>query len=445
MKDILASLLALQQELREIDKLNSLAFFIAHQTKLVTHYQRAIVWSSYQKKNIVIRSISGIAQINKNSPYQLAANRFIYKLMTHDHQNAKVFITDRQDSSDLSSYWLDDLDQYCVAKYFFNDQNEIIGGMILLCTQQPDESQVNQLNWIAEAYNQSWKHLTKPNHVVTQIAHYFKHRKRRLTWLIMLAIILAMFIRVPQSVLAPASIIAKDPSIITVPMEGVIEHIKVKPEQAVNKGTVLFSMDQRDLLNANELAKKELATIIAKYKTAVQSSFEDIEERAEIKVLQAQMKEKELEVNYTNHLLEESNVRAPISGIVVLDNPNRWIGKPVVTGENVMQVATSSNIEIEIWLSVGDAINFKKGDKVKLFLDADPLNPLVAYIDYSSFEASITPSQVLAYQMIASIEPNQITPRIGSQGTAKLIGSKVSLFYYLFRKPITSFRQFFGW
>ena len=88
MKDILANLLALQQELRAIDKLNNLAFFIAHQTKLIFHYQRAIVWSSYQKKNINIRSISGITQINKNSPYQIAANRFISKLIEENPQNS---------------------------------------------------------------------------------------------------------------------------------------------------------------------------------------------------------------------------------------------------------------------------------------------------------------------------------------------------------------------
>ena len=35
-------------------------------------------------------------------------------------------------------------------------------------------------------------------------------------------------------------------------------------------------------------------------------------------------------------------------------------------------------------------------------------------------------------------------PRIGLRGTAKVYGSKVSLFYYLFRKPITFMRQLIG-
>jgi multidrug resistance efflux pump len=228
-------------------------------------------------------------------------------------------------------------------------------------------------------------------------------------------------------------------------MEGVIEKIEVFPDQTVVAGDLLFSMDQRDLKNANELAKRELATAMAKYKTAIQSGFEDVKKRAEIKVLQAQISEKELEVDYTSHLLQEADVKAEVAGIIVLDNKNRWIGKPVSTGENIMQIADSNRVEIEISLPVDHAIFFHPGDKVKLFLNADPLNPILATIEYSSFEAAIVNSNILAYQIIASIDRNQSAPRIGSQGTAKIIGDNVSLFYYLFRKPISSFRQFTGW
>ncbi|WP_440615591.1 hypothetical protein [Cysteiniphilum sp. 6C5] len=73
MKDTLANLLSLQQELREINKLNELAFFIAHQSKVVIDYQRALVWSSWQNKHIQIKSVSGITRLNKTSPYQISA------------------------------------------------------------------------------------------------------------------------------------------------------------------------------------------------------------------------------------------------------------------------------------------------------------------------------------------------------------------------------------
>ncbi|WP_440618030.1 hypothetical protein [Cysteiniphilum sp. 6C5] len=197
------------------------------------------------------------------------------------------------------------MSKYATFYFFRNSHKEIIGGVLLLNNALPEENEFKQFDWIAHSYKQAWLHLSKPRTILGRFAYYFKSRKRRIIWMIVIAAFLAMFIRVPQSVLAPATIIAKDPTIITVPMEGVIETVFVKPEQHVTQGEVLFDMDKRDLINANELARKELATATAKYKTAVQSSYQDIEKRAEIQVLQALMQEKKLEVDYTAHLITE--------------------------------------------------------------------------------------------------------------------------------------------
>ena len=446
MKEALANLLSLQQELREINKVDELAFFISHQTKLITNYQRAIVWSSWENKSINIMSVSGITQLNKTSPYQISATRFIDKLITHYGQTHEIITIDNDGSIDsVAKAWIEPLQKYATICFFRNSNKEIIGGVILLSNESLGENEFKQFEWIAHSYNQAWSHVSKPHNFIGQIKYTFKSKKRRFFWVIILLVFFAMFIRVPQSVLAPATIIAKDPIIITVPMEGVVDTVFIKPEQYVRKGEILFDMDKRDLSNAHELARKELATATAKYRTAVQSSYQDIEKRAEIQVLQSLLQEKQLEVNYTEYLLVESEVKSPIDGIAIIDTPNQWFGRPVVTGENVMQVAIPRQVEMEIWLPVSDAINFTKGDEVKLFLNSDPLKPIYGTIDYSSFEATITPSQVLAYQVIARVSPDQDTPKIGSQGTAKLMGGKVSLFYYLFRKPITTLRQFFGW
>ncbi|MDA0911432.1 MAG: efflux RND transporter periplasmic adaptor subunit [Proteobacteria bacterium] len=446
MNDTLADLLSLQQEMREIKKLNELAFFISHQTKMVIDYQRAIVWSCWQTKGINVLAISGISRLNKTSPYQLSAMKFIQQLIVDYGEVNKVdTLLYTEVSSTLQKVWIEPLEQYATVYFFRNLKKEIVGGVVLMHAQYPEENEQARFDWIAHSYNQAWSHLSKPRHILSQIRYYFRSRKKLIFWLLMLAVFLAMFIRVPQSVLAPATIVAKDPMIITVPMEGVIDQVFVKPEQYVKKGDILFDMDKRDVANAHELAQKELATATAKYKTAIQSSYQEIEKRAEIQVLQAMMQEKQLEVDYTAHLLEVSEIKSPINGIAIIDNPNQWFGKPVVTGENVMQVARPHQIEIDIALPVADAIDFNPGDRVKLFLNADPLNPVYGTVSYASFEATITSSQILAYQVTADITSNDKTLRIGSQGTAKLMGEKVSLFYYLFRKPITTLRQFFGW
>ena len=54
------------------------------------------------------------------------------------------------------------------------------------------------------------------------------------------------------------------------------------------------------------------------------------------------------------------------------------------------------------------------------------------------------PIQIITYKLISSFESNKKAPRIGLRGTAKVYGSRVMLFYYLFRKPITFVRQLIG-
>ena len=443
-QDVLLNLLSIQQALNKIKKLHELAFFISHQTKSVIDYDRAIVWSVNHWDHPHVLSVSGVTQLDRHSDYQIKFDHFISLILkSYKTTSDTLIIKHSEVSGKLVELWPDNLSDKLLL-YFFKDRHQrISGGMILSSKDEFNEQTTKQLEWLVEAYQEGWQRLAHPSKLVHKLLFYFT-LKRAIVWAVAFIALLLMLVRVPETTLAPASIIAKDPFIVTVPMEGVIEKIEVFPDQTVVAGDLLFSMDKRDLKNANELAKRELATAMAKYKTAIQSGFEDVKKRAEIKVLQAQISEKELEVDYTSHLLQEADVKAEVAGIIVLDNKNRWIGKPVSTGENIMQIADSNRVEIEISLPVDHAIFFHPGDKVKLFLNADPLNPILATIEYSSFEAAIVNSNILAYQIIASIDRNQSAPRIGSQGTAKIIGDNVSLFYYLFRKPISSFRQFTG-
>ena len=55
----------------------------------------------------------------------------------------------------------------------------------------------------------------------------------------------------------------------------------------------------------------------------------------------------------------------------------------------------------------------------------------------------MSPEEVLSYKIGVSYE-GEAPPRIGLRGTAKIYGSRVTLFYYLFRKPITFVRQLIG-
>ena len=63
----------------------------------------------------------------------------------------------------------------------------------------------------------------------------------------------------------------------------------------------------------------------------------------------------------------------------------------------------------------------------------------------ASYQPSLSPEGILSYKLTASYEgKSNVLPRIGLRGTAKVYGGRVTLFYYLFRKPITFVRQLIG-
>lgn len=99
-------------------------------------------------------------------------------------------------------------------------------------------------------------------------------------------------------------------------------------------------------------------------------------------------------------------------------------------------------------LPVSDAIFLEENAIVKAFFDNDPTNSWDGRVKYISFKPELTEQNILSYRIIADfkdINENGYLPSIGLRGTAKIYSKNVSLFFYLFRKPITATRQWIGW
>ncbi len=85
---------------------------------------------------------------------------------------------------------------------------------------------------------------------------------------------------------------------------------------------------------------------------------------------------------------------------------------------------------------VNDMIEIHQNDKVKFFPDVNPLHAITAQVDYASFVATATPAGKLNYYVAANFNEKKNIPRYGAHGTAKIYGHYVSLFFYLFKRPL---------
>jgi hypothetical protein len=198
---------------------------------------------------------------------------------------------------------------------------------------------------------------------------------------------------------------------------------------------LLLSLDETTLRSRSEVLSKEVAVADAELLAASQRAFDNPQSKNELTLLEGRAQQRRAELAAVQAQLQRTQVLAPRPGVAVFSDPNDWLGKPVVTGERIMQVADPAQPAMQIQLAVADAIALEPGAEVTLFLTAYPLSPLKGKILETSYQARPSEEGVVAYRLLASVEDQPEHARLGLHGTAKLYSGRVMLGYYLLRRP----------
>jgi hypothetical protein len=255
------------------------------------------------------------------------------------------------------------------------------------------------------------------------------------------ALLAVLLFPVRLTVLAPGELVPANPATIRAPLDGVIADFAVRPNQVVVAGQPLFSFDQAPIGSRLDVAREGLSTAQAEYRQAAQMMLNDPRAKSQLAALLGKMAEKQAQASFLEGQAQRSRVLAPHAGIALFDDPSEWIGRPVQTGERIMQVASATDVEIEAWVPIGDAIPLAEQAPLHLYLAASPLTPLTGTLRYMSHRATPRPDGSYAYRVRAKLDAPS-GQRIGLKGTAKLAGERVPLIYWMLRRPLASIRQF---
>ena len=261
-----------------------------------------------------------------------------------------------------------------------------------------------------------------------------------------LPIILAMLLMVPVrfSVLAPAEVVGNAPLLVTAPLDGVIREIAVNPGDTVEEGQLLISFNDTKLRNDQAIAVKNREVALAKYQRNVQSTVANHRDNQDITAAQADLAVAEAELELAQDMLNRAAVTAPRAGLAVFANRTDWQGKPVATGERIMEIVNPEEVEIRIDLAVADSMAVRQGTAVKLFLDGNPLGAGIATVSRIGYRPSPNAEQQMVYKIFAEFADQAAIPRLGARGTARIEGGLVPLGFYLFRRPLAALRQKLG-
>jgi HlyD family secretion protein/Biotin-lipoyl like len=435
------ALLQLEGMVRAAQTQQELQFFFVNETRRLVPYRQAMLLTppTASTQTHQVRAASSIPVVDRTVPLMQWTERLIRDLRKTSTGPDILRLTEAECPTELRPDWKEFTPGYGLWCPLKHPGGQILGGLWLTRDQPWADHEVTVLQRLAEAYAYAWCAVGPSNS-----RRWRWGLSRTTTWILAAATLGALAIPVPMSTLAPAKIVAKDPLIVSAPIDGVIAEIFVLPNTVVSEGQVLFKYEDTVFRSEYEVAERNLDVAMAQYRRAAQGSFVEAEQKAEVPLLKAEVELRETERNYAHERLTKVEVKAEQAGLLLYTDKSDWIGKPVVVGQRIMELANPQLLEVRIDLPVEDAIVLREGASATLFLNANPFSSVPATISHASYHAEVLPNNILAYRVMAQLDEGSSELRIGWQGSAKIYGKRVMLFTYLFRRPISAIRPWIG-
>ena len=435
----IARLIGLEKKSREARTQDELNFVVVNETRQIFDFVNSYLLLKTPTDKYHVKAISDLATVDRTAPLVTFVENIINDQTSSNLKEIQNFEVDKISRS-LKIKKPKNIPDNILLIPIFSPQRGLQGFLITTRNEKFNDNEVELARHLSLTYGHAYNTFLTDFSIKDFLKKNFTGKR---SWIIILSIIFILIIPIKITSTAPVEVVPKNPRLITAPFDGVVKNIIVNNNDKINSGDLLIQIEDTDLKNSFNLAKQSLQVAEKELLRSRQFSFSNNEEKARLAELMAQVDLKKAEVESTSERLKNSKIYADKDGIAIVDQKNNWQGRPVSVGEKIITIANPEKVEFLIWLPVKDSLIIQENTDVKVFLDINPIKPLKGKLKRASYQSSLSPEEVLSYQISASFEGEEI-PRIGLRGTAKIYGSRVTLFYYLFRKPITFVRQLIG-
>jgi hypothetical protein len=441
-----SSLWDLARRARQAASDRELGFLLVNDSLVLASYRQAALWLEDEG----VWTLSGVVQVDANVPYVQWLDSLARHVHALGYQIGQAF-TAGDLTSELASEWAHWWPEHAI---WLGSSAPGLGGAAVFVRDAPwtDDEKTALQEW-----SEVWWHAFSPMHrpKIARLSAWRQGfsslllwqddrvwwRQRRLQMAI--ALLAVLLWPVQLTVLSPGELVPAHPTVVRAPLDGVIDVFHVQPNQLIKSEQPLFSFDEIVIQSKLDVALQALATAETDYRQTSQLALTDMKSKTQLGLLVGKVEERRAEIEYLQEQLTRARVLAPQAGVVLMDDPSEWIGKPVSTGERILRIAALDDVEVEAWISLADAIQLSPGDSVTLYLSASPLSPVSAKLRYMSHEAVQRPDGSYAYRVRAVLN-SQTDHRVGLKGTAKLQGAWVPLSYWMLRRPWATVRAYLG-
>lgn len=433
-------LLDLEAQAREAATLQDLSLVMANETRKLTRARQIFVLRGSGRDTMNVVAATGLPTVDRNVPLVQWIEQTVKRAATEaDLSEIREFVLHAYSDADNDSANTYPFREALWLPLRYRD-GQTAGGVLMVRETPWLEHDLVLVRRLSATFSHAWSALSG---AVPARRKFAVNSRNAAIALAIVALIGAC--PVSMTALAPFEVAPREAFLVTAAIDGVIDDILVAANAKVEAGQPLVRFVDTVLRNRVEIAQREADVAQARVKQATINAFSDARGRHEASIFQAELGVKNAELEQARELLAMSAITSPKDGVAVYGDKRDLIGRPVSIGERLMEIADTKMVELRIDVPVSDSILLATGARVKAFLDSDPLKPIDAKVVRSDYHAKAMDAGILAFRVIAELDSSSTAlPRFGIRGTAQLYGDRVSLAYYLFRRPIASFRQWTG-
>lgn len=431
----LSTALVIQKEVRKCRSLRQLYSYLTTETASLHGHEQAFLFR-IRGTTLSFLAAGNVSGADPDAPLNRTITKSLHRYLRGRSRKKHVQQVHRLDEPEIVSC-TEGLAQHWLWLPLHDGTGSLIGALLLLRNSPWHDREILLAETMAEAYGYTLAAL--------QNRPRFRLKWRPVPYLTALLVLgLLYWVQVPLLTFGEAQVVSESPIPVSAPFPGVVKTIHTAPFTAVARGDLLIRLDTTDLQADRDVAEKNLEVVTAEFDKIQLESYRDASMKSQLAIWQQKIQLQRRELEFAEQRLSQCEVRAGADGIVSYDDRHSWEGRPVMTGERIMELLDPSRRVLRIEVPAKGMAPLQPHMPVRFFPDAQPSAVVGGHLTTIGMEPFQTADGSLVYSHRAQLDQASASVALGSRGTVRISGEPVRLGYYLFRRPLARLRQFLG-
>lgn len=445
--EILETLNTVSHEITSTLNLERMLQTIVNAPQAVIPYERAAI-ALEQRGRFKLSAVTGLTQVNADAPDIAPLNEVLQwaslsEEIIHVRQHGEEIDAEREETRAKFKKYFAETGMRCFYARPLNDDTGRVG---MLCMESSDPDFLGPAHieilevlagqaTVALRNAQMYKEvpfISVLEPVLVRKRKFMAMRKRKRTAILVAAALAVLFLiacPLPLRVDGDAVVAPVRRALVQPEVEGVVGKVFVREGERVQKGQALAEMEAWNFRSA-------LAAADSRYQTAMLGMNKALamNDGTQAGVHRVQADYWKAEVERAREMLEKTQLRSPIDGVLATPHVEDFAGRKLEQGDSFAEVVDTSEAMVDVAVDDGDAGFLKAGERAVVKLNSYPTRTFHGEVAVVSPQGTVLKDGSVFYARVAV--PNaQGMIRAGMEGRGKVRTGWYPAGYVFFRRP----------